>query len=197
MDHRRFRLRTWLLVLTVIGLLGSDTVKGEPSPSRENVALSFRVLPIGASSSKANVPIYVGIRNTGDKLIRLLPADVPLVWGYSVDDSVRCTKVRSTAAGKETQLPDLTGVVFSDSGPPPRQEYCPGSGPPLLALEKGNEMLVETTVDMAFLGDGKQEIVLNLVVLAVTGESACGAVVAERGTARLRMRVHGEKITFM
>jgi hypothetical protein len=177
------------LTLGLIGLCGPRYVKGEE--------IVFRALPTGAGGSKAKLPVYIGVRNGGGKLLRILPKDVPPVWGYSVVDGERSKKIERTTPGKETRLGDLSGVVFSDSGPPPRQEYCPGEGPLLVALEKGNEMLMETTVDMSFLKDGIHEVALNLVVLTVAGEGVCGATVSERGAARLKLQVRGDRVTFI
>lgn len=197
MGSRCSRLLASVLMLSMGGVSRASEAKGEAPRPSQNAAIAFRALPIGMGGPKAKLPVYIGIRNVGEKLMRLLPKGSPTVWGYSEAGGALPTKMEAAPDGAEERLGKLSGVVFSDSGPPAPTEYCPGSGSVLVALEKGNELLVETTVDMSLLEEGTHDLVLNVEALVVVGEGGCGPTVSQRGTARVKLQVRKDKISFV
>ena len=159
--------------------------------------IAFRAIPTGSESSNRRATIYIGVKNIGDHLLRILPRETAAVWGYHLTGQKGTRKEKRDSTGVVTRTGTLTGAVSSSSGPVPRESYCPDSDAFLLALAKGNEVFLESTVDVSLLNSGVHDVVLNVVMLVVEGESGCGPTSSERGLAPARLTVRGERAAFV
>lgn len=194
-NRRSLLLRVLIVVFGFVALGRSGHAERTLSKEKENASVAFRVLPAGAKGSKANVTAYVGIRNIDKRLVRLLLGGVPLVWGYS-EPLPSAPPAELPVSGSQVRLPDLKSVVFSSSGPPTPGSYCPGTGQLAVALEKGNEILVETAIDLSGVGDGVHTIILNLEMMTVAGEGGCGPTESQRGKAQMKVQIRGTVASF-
>jgi hypothetical protein len=186
------------LVSAAIGaalfLCGAGTNAEEPG-GKLTPGVSLSAVPFCDHGSKDKFPIYIAIRNHGPRLLRVLPNKIPLVWGFFYGPATPSAKLGRFARGKEEQIEDLHSVAIVRTDTLQEgEEVCVGSGPFVLALAGGNEVLIETTVNFGVIDDGMYDVDLNLAALTLPEGKQCGVTKYERGKARITVEVKGDEM---
>jgi len=168
-----------LAVTLAIGAAGAPGLASAPRTKD----VEFRIAHI-SDSRRERARFLIGVKNMTDRRLSFSRRGQPMIWNVGYEP---LNQAQRKAQGWMQSVFTTTHTVLEG------ERYCPEDGE-ILALEPGNEVIVDATADIDMLKDGDYAVELGIVLLRVSEGGGCTSASYARGEAATNLRIRGDMV---